>query len=193
MRVILLCAILIRLLLAYAVVGSHDLRPRGARVTGIPECTKREHPRGVHLTQVALCMTETSPSGCAVIRRLPPILAPHGRERRRFRLNGISVPNRLRLCPFHSVAGSGAQSGSQSHPKQIPGARAANIDSVVPAFLCFRLSSPSSRVVPATMALFRAGIYVQVIKRSKGLIHISGYLSRPCGFRSSASPIKRSR
>lgn len=34
------------------------------------------------------------------------ILVSHGRERWRFRLNErISVPNRLRLCPFHSVAG----------------------------------------------------------------------------------------
>lgn len=69
-------------------------------------------------------------------------------------------------------SGTGAQSVSQSHPKQISGAT--NIDSVVLAFL---LSAFFRRhTFPATMVPFRKRIYVRVIKYFIGMIHVSEYL-----------------
>lgn len=94
----------------------------------------------------------------------------------RSRMATFSI-KRKDLCPeidwdcvlFILLPGSSAQSGSQSHPKQISGA--ANIDSVVPAFL---LSAFLRRhTFSATMALFREErIYVQVIKYFKNLIYV---------------------
>lgn len=114
------------------------------------------------------------------------ILASHGRERRHFRLNErIPVPNRLRLCPFHSVAGS-----SQSRdpvPSRIPN-KYQEQPILILSFLlfCFRLSFVVTHFLQQC-SVPRGNLYPRVTYKIKYLkVHLNQIFeyptSRSCDF-----------